>query len=58
MTAKWWVVMLPGEYVETSEAYGPYASERRANEVRDAWNRNHPDDKAIVLPVRPKEAMR
>lgn len=58
MTARWFVVMLPGEYPETSDLFGPYRSEQRAEQVRDAWNKTHPDDRAHVVPIQPEGDMR
>ncbi len=49
----WWIVLLPGEYAETSEVFGPFRSERAAETVADRWNDAHPqpEDRATVLPV-------
>ncbi len=56
--ASWWVVMLPGEYPETSDLFGPFRTEETAKEVAARWNADHPDDKATVLPISPHKEMR
>ena len=67
MNARWYVVMLPGEYAETSELYGPVREEARAVEMADRWNLEHPPqtdsfsdriDRAVVLPIFPAEALK
>lgn len=53
----WWVVMLPGEYAETSDLYGPFRSEVAAQRVADRWNAAHPAETASVLPIQPADDM-
>jgi hypothetical protein len=57
MSARWYVVLLPGEYAETSDLFGPFQSLQRAEEVRDRWNQKHPDEMASVLPIMPATEM-
>lgn len=54
-----WVVMLPGEYAETSELYGCYRSEQKAEAEAKAWNDANPrGDRACVMPVWPSRLLR
>jgi hypothetical protein len=54
----WWIVVIPGEYPEGSDAYGPFRSADPADQAADGWNKTHPadDGQAFVLPLNdPKE---
>ena len=54
----WWIVLLAGEYAETSSIYGPFRSEQAAEGVAERWNAEHPSDPATVMPVEPASQMR
>lgn len=56
----WWIVVLPGEYTETSEAYGPFRSEGKAEAVAEHWNTDHgsAEDRAFVLAILPPNQIR
>lgn len=60
MTARWFVVMLPGEYAETSDMFGPFRSLEAAEKVRDDWNADprHAEDQSRVMPVKPVDQMK
>jgi hypothetical protein len=57
---RWYVVMLPGEYADTSELYGPFRSEEQADEACARWNRDNATngDEATVMPIFPATNLR
>lgn len=52
-----WVVMLPGEYPETSDLFGPFRSEDKAEFVAELWNNEHPEEKAVAIRLQPVTQM-
>lgn len=60
MSARWFVVMIPGEDAESSEGFGPFRSLEAAEKVRDDWNfgPNRADEQARVMPIFPASEMR
>ena len=55
----WWVVVLPGEYIETSDLFGLFRSEVGAQAIADMWNRTHDEtDQAFVLPIQHVKQMK
>lgn len=52
-----WVVILPAEYAERTEVFGPYRTERAAREAADKWNNQSSAGGALVLPLNPPSSL-